>query len=315
MVSVSAWQVWLVAALLLFVAEVLAPGFWLLSVAVGCVLAGAVSLVVPGYLAPVLSFAAGTLLSLLSSVLELRIHRGDVDGARHVLSLFARIERSPDIQCRACLAGSKSVIDVASGDPRRALTSGLEGVDLAEQLGIASQAVKQAFVASVEAAIAIGDMDQANGLLERVEMLKPGERPPLLVAQTSRFRARMAGDDSAESGFKSAAGLFRELGTPFWLAVTLLEYGVWLVDRGRVEDARPFFEEARGTFQRLNAEPWLERLEKTATAVRETSGPTPGTVCRRAATVAIGAGWAASVSSRATICSCTQRQRAWCWAT
>src|SRR5438445_9449402 len=63
-VTVSEWQVWLVAALLLFVAEVLAPGFWLLSVAVGCVVAGAVSLVVPGVLAPALSFAAGTLLSL-----------------------------------------------------------------------------------------------------------------------------------------------------------------------------------------------------------------------------------------------------------
>src|SRR5438094_10673331 len=65
MLSVSAWQVWLVAALLLFVAEMLAPGFWLLSVAVGCVLAGVVSLVLPGFLAPLLSFAAGTLLSLV----------------------------------------------------------------------------------------------------------------------------------------------------------------------------------------------------------------------------------------------------------
>ena len=34
------WQVWLVASLLLFVAEMLAPGFWLLSVAVGCLAAG-----------------------------------------------------------------------------------------------------------------------------------------------------------------------------------------------------------------------------------------------------------------------------------
>src|SRR3989442_996608 len=42
------WQVWLVAALLLFVAEMIAPGFWLLSVAVGCLTAGVVSLVVPG---------------------------------------------------------------------------------------------------------------------------------------------------------------------------------------------------------------------------------------------------------------------------
>ncbi|PYO66089.1 MAG: hypothetical protein DMD69_15040 [Gemmatimonadetes bacterium] len=63
--TVHEWQVWLVTALLLFVAEMLAPGFWLLSVAVGCVLAGVVSLVLPGFLAPLLSFAAGTLLSLV----------------------------------------------------------------------------------------------------------------------------------------------------------------------------------------------------------------------------------------------------------
>lgn len=59
------WQVWLVAALLLFVAEMVAPGFWLLSVAVGCLTAGVVSLVIPGTLIPALSFAAGTLLSLV----------------------------------------------------------------------------------------------------------------------------------------------------------------------------------------------------------------------------------------------------------
>src|SRR5256885_11084789 len=63
MASVSAWQVWLVASLLLFVAEVLAPGFWLLSVAVGCVLAGAGSLLGPGYPAPLPSFAPRALLS------------------------------------------------------------------------------------------------------------------------------------------------------------------------------------------------------------------------------------------------------------
>jgi membrane protein implicated in regulation of membrane protease activity len=55
----------LVAALLLFVAEMIAPGFWLLSVAVGALAAGLVALVLPGVLAPALTFAAGTLLSLL----------------------------------------------------------------------------------------------------------------------------------------------------------------------------------------------------------------------------------------------------------
>ena len=63
--SMHEWQVWLVAALLLFVAEMVAPGFWLLSVAVGCLAAGLASLLLPGSLVPVLSFAAGTLLSLV----------------------------------------------------------------------------------------------------------------------------------------------------------------------------------------------------------------------------------------------------------
>src|SRR3989454_2393373 len=62
--TVHEWQVWLVAALLLCVAEMLAPGFWLLSVAVGCVLAGGVLLVVPGVLAPVPRFPGRAPLSL-----------------------------------------------------------------------------------------------------------------------------------------------------------------------------------------------------------------------------------------------------------
>src|SRR2546430_17068266 len=92
MVSVSAWQVWLVAALLLFVAEVLAPGFWLLSVAVGCVLAGAGSLVGPGYLAPVLSFAAGTLLSLagIRPFLLKRLHPPGSEIKTNVEALVGR---------------------------------------------------------------------------------------------------------------------------------------------------------------------------------------------------------------------------------
>ncbi|OLD05196.1 MAG: hypothetical protein AUI99_01945 [Gemmatimonadetes bacterium 13_1_40CM_3_69_22] len=87
------WQVWLVAALLLFVAEMLAPGFWLLSVAVGCVVAGLVSLVVPGFLAPALSFAAGTLLSLagIRPFLLKRLHPPGREIKTNVDALVGRV--------------------------------------------------------------------------------------------------------------------------------------------------------------------------------------------------------------------------------
>jgi membrane protein implicated in regulation of membrane protease activity len=87
------WQVWFVAALLLFVAEMIAPGFWLLSVAVGSLAAGIVSLILPGVLAPTLTFAAGTLLSLVGvrPFLLRRLHPGGRDIKTNVDALAGRV--------------------------------------------------------------------------------------------------------------------------------------------------------------------------------------------------------------------------------
>jgi len=67
----------------------------------------------------------------------------------------------------------------------------------------------------------------------------------------------------AADGLESAAALFRELGVPFWLGVTLLEHGELLAASG---EAEPLLTEAEELFERLGARPWLERLEQ----VRET---------------------------------------------
>jgi membrane protein implicated in regulation of membrane protease activity len=87
------WQVWLVAALLLFVAEMIAPGFWLLSVAVGSLAAGVVSLVAPGVLAPSLTFAAATVLSVvgLRPLLLRRLHPAGHDIKTNVDALAGRV--------------------------------------------------------------------------------------------------------------------------------------------------------------------------------------------------------------------------------
>ena len=57
----------------------------------------------------------------------------------------------------------------------------------------------------------------------------------------------------AELRFKRAAAQFRELAAPFWLAVTLLEYGEWLAGEGRDAESAPLLEEARELFERLRA--------------------------------------------------------------
>ncbi len=74
--------------------------------------------------------------------------------------------------------------------------------------------------------------------------------------------------DRVERGFKAAVGMFRELDTPFWLAVTMLEYAEWLTRQDRGDDATPLLNEARETFDRLGADPWARRLDAIQRPVR-----------------------------------------------
>jgi membrane protein implicated in regulation of membrane protease activity len=61
---VSDWQIWVVLAALLLVAEMFAPGFWLASLAVGCLAAGLAALLPLGLLGEILVFAGTTVGSL-----------------------------------------------------------------------------------------------------------------------------------------------------------------------------------------------------------------------------------------------------------
>lgn len=76
----SDWQLWLLAAFGLMIAEVVAPGFWLLSVAVGCFVAAIAGVLPFGLSAQVMAFTGGTLASLvlLRPFLVRRFHQGGV---------------------------------------------------------------------------------------------------------------------------------------------------------------------------------------------------------------------------------------------
>ena len=110
-----------------------------------------------------------------------------------------------------------------------------------------------------------------------IDALPAGDSTPFQRAQRDRFGARLAAirgeTDRVEPGFKSAVGLFREIGTPFWLGETLLEHGEWLSAQGRADEANPLFDEAREIFERLEARPRLERLEKVAGPHAEVVAP------------------------------------------
>ena len=197
------------------------------------------------------------MLSLLQSAVEIHIQRGELDEARRVFSLFSRLEESTDVQERSCYLGCRAALGRAEGRLRDALADGEATIEVGRTFGISSQSAKQGLVEALEAAFALGESAKIEELLALVEGVPPGTRPPYLEAQARRFRARLAEDGA---GYEAAVGQFRELGLPFWLAVTLLEHGEWLVGQGRSGEAEPLLAEAGEIFERLAATPWLDRV-------------------------------------------------------
>jgi class 3 adenylate cyclase/tetratricopeptide (TPR) repeat protein len=205
----------------------------------------------------------GVMLSLLQSAVAIRLQRGDLDGAHRVFSMFSRLETSTDVQERSSYLCSRASLRRAEGQPHEALADSEATIETGRTFGIPQQSVKQAIVEAVEAAFTLGEAAKIEELLTSIETVPPGSRPPYLNAQARRFRARLTGDGA---GYEAAAEQFRQLGIPFWLAVTLLEHGELLVSQGKPSEAEPLIAEASEIFERLQARPWLERLTAAASA-------------------------------------------------
>jgi ATP/maltotriose-dependent transcriptional regulator MalT len=193
------------------------------------------------------------------------VAQGRLDEARHLLALHARHETSAGFQERGCYRAAEAVVRRAEGRERQALAAAEEALSMSVGDRPADQTVKIAFPQALEAALALGDRERAERVLETLEALPPGILAPSLRAHAARYRARLAAQDGdrpkAENRFASAAAIFREYGMPFYLAITLTEHGEWLVTEGRASDAEPMLAEARAAFERLEAKPWLERVE------------------------------------------------------
>jgi tetratricopeptide (TPR) repeat protein len=201
---------------------------------------------------------------LLLTLPQLHVARGEVEQAARTLEPFVEFENSADVQERASWEAARAAVFRAQGMYAEALVCGQEAFAIRSLLGATHAAVKAGWVEAAEAAFALGDDAGVKDLLQEVQEMRTGQVTPYLRAQATRLEGRRAmgrGEaEGAESGLKAAAGLFREIGMPFWLAVALLELGEWLQAQGRSEDAGPLLGEAQEIFERLKAGPWLERL-------------------------------------------------------
>ncbi len=208
----------------------------------------------------------------IGSALLIPINRGDLETARRVLESLPEAASSSDVQERLMFSVGHAALLRWEGRFEEALEQAERAFGAWRDLALSHESVREGFVEAVESAFALGDLGKVAELLDTLSGFPRGTVPQFLHAHSMRFRSRLAaargGNAAVEDGFKGASGLFRELGVPFWLAVTLLEHAEWLASQGRSEEGGPMLDEARGTFERLQARPWLERVDRVGAAGR-----------------------------------------------
>jgi class 3 adenylate cyclase/tetratricopeptide (TPR) repeat protein len=201
---------------------------------------------------------------LVLAIPPLLVARGLADEAAEVLTVDSAFEGSADLQERTYYLAAKAALLRSQRKFREALAAGQQCLDGRALLGTPFPGVREGFVEAMESALALGDLETAEQLMAVPRGFGQGEFTPSWRGHTNRLEARLAAargeSDGVDARFKAAVGHFREIGIPYWVAITLGEHAEWLTAQGRADEAAPLVAEAREIFERLKARPWLERL-------------------------------------------------------
>ena len=118
-----------------------------------------------------------------------------------------------------------------------------------------------------DVATAANDLQDSSLALPMAEMLDsipPAQRPRPVELCVARIRANAAAargeHDTAAEEYALALATARNLGKAALLGPVLFDYGRWLVQTDRAEEAAPLLEEAQTIFERMGATRWLERV-------------------------------------------------------
>ncbi len=199
--------------------------------------------------------------------------RGRAEEVARLLTVFAGLESSADVQEVTLATAVSATAARARGDHGAALGLVLEGLRRGTSLPLSHPNVRSMWLEAVESAVRLEDREAVEELVAMAGNLPQGILPPHTRASAARARARLAwwGDEheAGERESRTAEGVFREIGAPFWLGVTLLERAEWLSRQGRHDEASAPLGEAQEIFGRLGATPWLERAKRLAPAVAE----------------------------------------------
>jgi class 3 adenylate cyclase/tetratricopeptide (TPR) repeat protein len=197
----------------------------------------------------------------------LAVLRGQPDVARSRLDDFVHLRREGDTEIDAMRQSGEVITRLAEGRLQDALASGVSALPTAiETLSAASEPVRDMWPATLQAALQLRRLDEAQAVMEMLSTQPAGHIPPYLEAQLVRGRAltnALAGEhESVEADLRGAIEQFSTLGYPYWQAFAQTDLAEWLIGQGRASEADPLLEEAARTLHPLGARPALERIER-----------------------------------------------------
>ena len=173
------------------------------------------------------------------------------------------VETSSDLQLQNITLWRRAVVAIGEGRPADALplleevTNSLIEQDLAGLAG-------PIFVDTGTAASDLQDSSLALPAAGLLDAIPPIRRTRAVELCCARIRANAAAEreehDTAAEEYALALGTARNLDKAALLGPVLFDYGRWLVQTGRTEEAAPLLEEARTIFERMKATRWLERV-------------------------------------------------------
>ncbi|MGO8874837.1 MAG: AAA family ATPase [Acidimicrobiales bacterium] len=191
--------------------------------------------------------------------------RGGSEEARVHLAVCRGWADSDDVQHRAMYSAAEAAVCLAGADSRGALESARRAIEGVGGRGwpVAHEAVRFAFPVAVEAAVDLGELEEADRLIELLAVRPRGEVPPYLRAQITRSRALVASSrgemEAVEEELSAAETAFAELGYPYWVARAQLDRAEWLARQGRVDESASLAARATTTFETIGAPPMLLR--------------------------------------------------------
>ena len=207
----------------------------------------------------------------LSAVAALR---GDTDRARAHADHCLDLADGDDVQNVAMAASLEAALALAEGDYSRALGAASKAIDIGVMdLQIPShESVRAGFPDAVDAALAVGDLDAADGLVALFAERPPGDVLPFLRMHARRARALAAAaradDDTVGDVLAAVETAFAELGYRYWQARTQLDLAEWFAGVGRLDEATAQAEGAAVTFEELRVTPMAARARRVRVPAR-----------------------------------------------